>query len=48
MDLKGIGANGAWLLVREFFGWRQIRNRRELASLAGCEKAGQVRYHAAG
>ena len=35
MGLKGIGANGAWLLVREFFGWRQIRNRRELASLAG-------------
>ena len=22
-------------MVREFFGWRQIRNRRELASLAG-------------
>jgi transposase len=22
-------------LVREFFGWRKIRNRRELASLAG-------------
>lgn len=35
MSLKGIGENGAWLLVREFFGWRQIRNRRELASLAG-------------
>jgi transposase len=35
IGLKGIGANGAWLLVREFFGWRQIRNRRELASLAG-------------
>jgi transposase len=35
MTLKGIGENGAWLLVREFFGWRQIRNRRELASLAG-------------
>ncbi len=35
VNLKGIGANGAWLLVREFFGWRQIRNRRELASLAG-------------
>lgn len=33
--LSGIGENGAWLLVREFFGWRQIRNRRELASLAG-------------
>jgi transposase len=35
MNLRGIGANGAWLLVREFFGWRRIRNRRELASLAG-------------
>jgi transposase len=35
LDLKGIGENGAWLLVHEFFGWRQIRNRRELASLAG-------------
>jgi transposase len=35
MKLKGIGSNGAWLLVREFFSWRQIRNRRELASLAG-------------
>ena len=35
LELKGIGENGAWLLVHEFFGWRQIRNRRELASLAG-------------
>jgi transposase len=35
MEFKGIGPNGAWLLVREFFGWREIRNRRELASLAG-------------
>ena len=35
LELKGIGENGSWLLVREFFGWRQIRNRRELASLAG-------------
>jgi transposase len=35
MSLKGVGANGSWLLVREFFGWRLIRNRRELASLAG-------------
>jgi transposase len=33
--LKGIGKNTAWLLVREIFGWRRIRNRRELASLAG-------------
>jgi transposase len=35
MSLKVIGANGAGLLVEEFFGWRQIRNRRELGSLAG-------------
>jgi transposase len=35
LDLRGIGENGAWLLVEEFFGWRQIANRRELGSLAG-------------
>jgi transposase len=35
LKLRGIGENAAWLLVREFFGWRGIRNRRELASLAG-------------
>jgi transposase len=35
LRLKGIGENGAWLLVREIFGWREIRNRRELGSLAG-------------
>jgi transposase len=35
MSLKGIGANGAWLLVWELFGWRAIRNRRELGGLAG-------------
>ena len=33
--LRGIGPNGAWLLVEEIFGWRQIANRRELGSLAG-------------
>jgi transposase len=35
LNLNGIGANGAWLLVGEFFSWRQFRNRRELGSLAG-------------
>jgi transposase len=35
LRLRGIGPNTAWLLVREIFGWRRIRNRRELASLAG-------------
>jgi transposase len=35
MKLRGVGINSAWILVREFFGWRDIRNRRQLASLAG-------------
>ncbi len=35
MRLKGVGINGAWILVREFFGWRVFENRRELGSLAG-------------
>jgi transposase len=35
MDLKAIGPVSATLFVREFFGWRKIKNRRELASLAG-------------
>ena len=35
LNLKGIGDNGAWLLVYEFFAWRTIKNRREVGSLAG-------------
>jgi transposase len=35
LGLRGIGPNSAWLFVMEFFAWRQIRNRRELAALAG-------------
>jgi transposase len=35
VSLKGVGPNSAWLLVQEVFSWRQIRNRRELGSLAG-------------
>ncbi|MHC4414620.1 MAG: IS110 family RNA-guided transposase, partial [Planctomycetota bacterium] len=35
IKLRGIGVNSAWLYVMEFFGWRQIRNRRQLAALAG-------------
>lgn len=35
MRLKGIGANSAWLFVMEFFSWRDFRNRREVAALAG-------------
>ena len=33
--LYGIGADGAWLLVREFFGWRRFANRREVGAAAG-------------
>jgi transposase len=35
MPLKGIGINGAWLLVMEFFGWRELKNRRQVGGLAG-------------
>jgi transposase len=35
MMLKGIGINGSWLLVMEFFGWRAFKNRREVGGLAG-------------
>jgi transposase len=35
MMLKGIGINGAWLLVREFVGWRAFKHRREVGGLAG-------------
>lgn len=33
--LRGIGPVGSFVLVREFFGWRKFRNRREVASLGG-------------
>jgi transposase len=35
LELRAIGTNSAWLFVHEFFAWREIRNRRELAALAG-------------
>jgi transposase len=35
MQLKGMGINGAWLLVMEFFGWRAFKNRREVGGVAG-------------
>lgn len=37
LDLKGVGPVTAWALVREVFGWRAIKNRRELASLVGLD-----------
>jgi transposase len=35
MGLGGIGVNSSWLYVREVFGWRKIRNRRQIGSLVG-------------
>ena len=35
LKLKGIGENSAWLFVMEMFGWREIRNRRQIGGLAG-------------
>ena len=32
MHLKGIGINGAWLLVMEFFGWRELKKCEESMS----------------
>ena len=33
--LRGIGPVGAWTLATEIFGWRQIKNGRELGALVG-------------
>ena len=33
--LRGIGPQGAWILVKEVLGWRVFANRRELAGCAG-------------
>lgn len=35
LKLSGVGFNGAWLLVKELFGWRQIKNRKQLGALVG-------------
>jgi len=34
-QLKAIGYKGAWVLVKELFGWRRFNNRRELAGSLG-------------
>jgi transposase len=35
MTLRGVGLDSAWLYTMELFGWRKIKNRRELAALSG-------------
>lgn len=34
-QLRAIGPVGAWVLVRELFGWRHFKNRRQVGSLSG-------------
>jgi len=35
LGLAGIGMNGAWLLVYEFFAWRKLQNRKQAGALVG-------------
>ncbi len=35
IELRAIWINSSWLYVMEVFGWREIRNRRQLGSLVG-------------
>lgn len=35
LRLRAIGPQGAWVLVKEIFGWREFANRRELAGCVG-------------
>lgn len=34
-QLRAIGPTGAWVLTKEFFGWRDFKNRRQVGSLSG-------------
>ncbi len=34
-QVRAIGPGGAWVLATEIFGWREIRNGRELGALVG-------------
>jgi transposase len=35
LELRGIGVNGAWLLVYELFAWRHFQNRKQVGSCVG-------------
>jgi transposase len=35
MNLRGLGINSSWVFGREVFGWRKIRNRRQVAAICG-------------
>jgi transposase len=44
--MRAIGPTGAWVLATEIFGWRRIRNRRELGALVGLVpyQSGETEY----
>jgi transposase len=33
--LRGIGENSSWTFVKEYFGWREFKNGKEVGALAG-------------
>jgi transposase len=33
--LRAVGVSSGWVLVKELFGWRRFRNRREVAGCLG-------------
>ncbi len=35
LELRGVGLNGAWLLVYELFGWRRFANRKQVGGSVG-------------
>jgi transposase len=35
LELRGVGLNGAWLLVYELFGWRRFANGKQVGGCAG-------------
>ncbi|MFP3941822.1 MAG: IS110 family transposase [Thermoanaerobaculia bacterium] len=35
MQLTSLGINSAWVLVAEFFGWREFRNRKQVGGASG-------------
>lgn len=35
MQLTSVGINSAWVLVAEFFGWREFRNRKQVGGASG-------------
>lgn len=35
LELRGVGETSAWILGKEFFGWRDFKNRRQVGALSG-------------